>query len=165
MVMRAVILALAFSCVREISADTANITGGSSNKPFRLLFVGNSIFFTNGGVNHVVARLLQEQFPQETIQATEIAEPNFLLRQHLEKAWIPGTKQFEALSTNSSAQWDVVIFQEETQQMAMGGEDAAGSLQALKDLSWLARTHGAKVSLTYPSTPQTLSCLANSKLE
>ena len=74
--------------------------------------------------------------------------------------------------------------QEETQQMAMGGEDAAESLQALKDLSWLARTHGAKVAVvqtwawldgksslwptfesmqvrpTHTSSTQSLSCLA-----
>lgn len=34
-------------------ADTERIPGDVSADPFRLLFVGNSIFFTNGGVNHV----------------------------------------------------------------------------------------------------------------
>ncbi len=34
-------------------ADTERIPGDGSADPFRLLFVGNSIFFTNGGVNHV----------------------------------------------------------------------------------------------------------------
>lgn len=165
--------------------------------------------------NQVVATMLEEHFPGVALLVSEVAEANFLLRKHLEKAWIPGTKQYEALGENSTATWDAVIFQvsprrfctiakhcrqasspltvackfpvqphyckarmkgfqccgealqgaqrsgaglgaakplhacmqEESRQIALGGEDAQESLQAFKDLSALARNRGAQVGM------------------
>ncbi|CAL8461564.1 g1095 [Coccomyxa elongata] len=128
-------------------ADTERIPGDVSADPFRLLFVGNSIFFTNGGVNHVVAKLLHHHFPRTAFEASQVAESNFLLRQHLEKAWTPGTHQYEALGINSTEKWDFVIFQEESRQLAMGGDDASRSIEALKALTWLAQARGARVGV------------------
>ncbi|CAL8461699.1 g1230 [Coccomyxa elongata] len=93
----------------------------------------------------------RSSFAQARLYPSEVAEPNFLLRQHLEKAWIPGTEQSEALGGNSTAVWDV-ISQEESHQILLRGTSTSQSILALKDLSWLARARGAQVAVlqTWP---------------
>lgn len=64
-----------------------------------------------GLLPQVVAGLLHDRFPNVTIQADQVAAPNFLFQQHLEKALTPGTAQAETLGPNSTVHWDYVLFQ------------------------------------------------------
>ncbi len=59
----------------------------------------------------MVAGLLHDHFPNATIQADQVVGSNFLFSQHLQQAQIPGTSQYETLSSESKDHWDFVLFQ------------------------------------------------------
>jgi hypothetical protein len=90
---------------------------------------------------------MQQQFPQVAVEAVELAEPNELLIGHLARALTPGTDHYDAFGPDSTQHWDHIVFQEESQQVALGGRNASDSEEALEKLTELAVARGAQVAV------------------
>lgn len=84
-------------------ATCAGDPAGPTEEDFALLFIGNSLTYTNG-LPEVVQDLLEEASDLDNIVVATIAEPNYGLEDH----WIDeGTR--DRIRRGS---WDVVIFQQ-----------------------------------------------------
>jgi hypothetical protein len=92
----------------------------------------------------VVAGILQHQFPNATVEVDQLATPSFRLKDHLAQAVTNGTDESKAFGPNSTQLWDYIVFQEDSQQVALGGQPGIDSLAALEQLAELAAARGAQ---------------------
>lgn len=74
--------------------------------PNRILFIGDSFTFWNGGIDYHTKSLAASANPPLTIETSHVARGGFLLEEH----WKLG----EALEAIQKGNWDVVVLQEDT---------------------------------------------------
>jgi hypothetical protein len=75
--------------------------------PHRILFVGNSYTYVNGGVDLHLMNLMRAARPDSFVQTTAIAQGGFTLGDH----WLYNPTR----TAISSGDWDVVVLQEQSQ--------------------------------------------------
>ncbi|BDA49030.1 hypothetical protein COCOBI_13-1400 [Coccomyxa sp. Obi] len=138
------IVGLSFANVITDTAGDAAAPAAVAGPTLRVLILGNSLSYFNDGTYQVVAHLVSQQFPDTAVEAVQIAQTGEFLSDHLNKARTPGTYEYSALSSESVEKWDYVILQEESEQVALGGDNALGTRNAIAELAKLADARGAR---------------------
>ncbi|CAK0739044.1 hypothetical protein CVIRNUC_001129 [Coccomyxa viridis] len=104
----------------------------------RILFVGNSFIHYNGGVEKVVASLLEE-VKGVSMYARRYCPGGYTWQQHLGDAKDPKRSLYRLLGEGGQKRWDYIVFQEQSQAPALGGRETQKSFEALKGLMEYAK--------------------------